>query len=311
MSTVADKKLLVALDGSSRSIDTVKYLAQMPSFSRMQIHLFHIFAAVPDICWDLQREPAAISNASLLHAWESQHRGEIDQHMQKCKDILLAYDVHPKNIHIHIQKRNMGVARDIMSEARQGYAALVLRRRGMTKLRQLVLGSTALKLLNNLHDVPLIIAGRKPGNARVLIAFDGSENAMRAASFGAAMLMPGHHSLILACVLRIHSDEEGRVQAGGADKAPFQLPLDPLKERLEQVAAQLRQSGFSADSIESRIVSNVSSRAGTLLDIAEKEDVGTIIVGRKGHSTVEAFAMGRVSSKILQLGAAYTVWVVN
>ena len=311
MSTVADKKLLVALDGSSRSNDTVKYLAQTPSFGRMQIHLFHVLAAVPDICWDLEREPAAISNASLLHAWESQHRAEIEQHMQKCKDILLAYDVHPKNIHIRIHKRSMGVARDIMAEARQGYAALVLRRRGMTRLQQLVMGSTAMKVLNSLYDVPLIFAGRKPSNERVLIAFDGSENAMRAVEFAAAMLTPGHHSALLAGVLRLQSDEEGRAPGSKTGKGQFQLPLDPLNERFTQAVARLRSRGFSADSIQSRIVSNASSRAGTLLELAQQEDVGTIIVGRKGHSRVEAFALGRVSTKVLQLGAAYTVWVVN
>ncbi len=311
MSAEIEKKLLVVVDGSRRSIDTVRYLARMPSFCRMQIHLFNVFTAIPETYWDLEREPAAISNVSQLHAWESQHRSTIEEHMRQCKEILLAQDVHPKNIHTRIYNRKKGVARDIMTEARKGYAAVVLRRRGMTRLQKMVMGSTALKLLNGLEDIPLVFAGNRPGNPRILIAFDGSENAFRAVDFACAMLVPGHHSVTLVSVLRTYSADETQETRNSAVKDVIQLPLDPPNHRLSQATARIRACGFEEDMVQTKILSYSSSRAGTIIDLAIQEDFGTIIVGRRGHSSVGKFSFGRVSNKILQLSAPCSVCVVN
>jgi nucleotide-binding universal stress UspA family protein len=277
----------------------------------MQIHLMHVFSGVPESYWDLEREPAAISNIPELHAWESQHRTAIEKHMQTCREILLAHDVHPKNIHVNISKRKVGVARDIMNEARKGYAALVLRRRGMTRLQKLIMGSTAQKLLNGMHDVPLIFASRKPHSPRVLLAFDGSENAFRAVDFTCSMLMPAHHSVILASILRADMHEETIESGATAVKDHLQSDLDLVSRRVDQAVARFHACGFSQDAVQSRIISDSFSRAASILDLAAKEDCNTIVVGRKGYSKVQDFTVGRVSQKILQLGASYTVWIVS
>ncbi|MEJ2038815.1 MAG: universal stress protein [Desulfosarcinaceae bacterium] len=311
MSTVDEKKLLVTLDDSRRAVDTVRYLAQMPSFSRMQLHFFHTFAGVPETYWDLQREPSALKNVSALHAWETQHRAAIEKHLEKCRDILLAHDVHPKNIHVHIRKRKRGVARDIIAEAAKGYEAVVLRRRGLTRLQSLVMGSTALKLLNGLTGIPLVFAGRMPGNPRVLIACDGSNNALRAVDFAGKTLVPGHHTVIVASVMRTYAIDDLAEEAPATVKNLTQMPLDVLQQKLEEAVDKLRNRGFAADAVETRIVTEAVSRAGTIVELAEKEEAGTIVVGRRGHSKVREFAIGRVSSKILQLSSGQAVWVVN
>jgi nucleotide-binding universal stress UspA family protein len=46
-------------------------------------------------------------------------------------------------------EQKKGIARDIIREARNGYDAVVTRRRGMTGLRSIVLGSVATKLVEN------------------------------------------------------------------------------------------------------------------------------------------------------------------
>jgi nucleotide-binding universal stress UspA family protein len=58
-------------------------------------------------------------------------------------------------------------------------------------------------------------------------------------------------------------------------------------------------------------VTEAASRAGTIVELAEKEEAGTIVAGRRGHSTVRDFTIGRVSSKILQLSSGQAVWIVN
>jgi nucleotide-binding universal stress UspA family protein len=304
------KKLLVAVDGSKRSVETIRYLVQVPSFCRMEIHLFNVYAGVPESYWDLEREPSAMNNISQLHAWEYQNKALIEKHMAKCRDILLAHDVHPDSIHINVKKRKKGVARDIIAESKKGYAAVLLRRRGMTKLQKLVMGSTAQKILNGLGDVPLVFAGRKPVNPRVLIAFDGSANAGRVVDFACDLLDPGYHRVTLVSVLRNFRPEDALNQESKTVKDIMQLPMDFLDLQLKEAAAMFTSCGFGHDAVETRIVSESSSRAGSIVEIAENEDFGTIIAGRKGHSKVRDFTVGRVSSKILQLGNQFSVWIV-
>lgn len=311
MSAIEEKKLLVTLDDSRRSMDTVRYLAEMPSFARMQLHLYHVFTSVPETYWDLEREPAAVKNVPALYAWETQHRTLIEKHLQTCREILLAHDVHPKNIHAHIRKRQKGVARDIIAEAAKGYSAVVLRRRGLSKLQKLVMGSTASKLLNGLTGIPLVFAGRMPGNPRVLIAFDGSDNAMRAVDFASALLAPGRHSVTLVSVMRTYAIDDLSEDAPKAVKDLAQMPLQPLQEKLNQAAEKLISRGFAADAVQTRVVTEAASRAGTIVGLAEKEDAGTIVAGRRGHSRVRDFTIGRVSSKILHLSSGQAVWIVD
>jgi nucleotide-binding universal stress UspA family protein len=181
----------------------------------------------------------------------------------------------------------------------------------MTRLQKLVMGSTALKLLNGITALPLIFAGSKPDNPRVLLAFDGSKNAFRAVDFACATLTPGYHSVLLVSVLRTYLEDELRENGDKAFKDLLELPLEPMTEKMNQAVARFHACGFSHEGIQSRIVSNGSSRAGTIVDLAASEDFGTIIAGRKGHSMVRDFALGRVSQKILQLSPGYAVWLIN
>jgi nucleotide-binding universal stress UspA family protein len=311
MTPVTERNLLVALDGSERAVDTVRYLVEMPSFRRMHIHLFSVFAGVPEPYWDLEKEPSAISNTAMLRAWESQHRKRLEEHLQTCRDILTAHDVRPENIHVRIQNRKKGVARDIMAEAGKGYSALMLRRRGMTKLQKLVMGSTALKLLHGVTNTPLLFAGRRPNNPRVLIAYDGSKNGSRAVDFACAMLTPGYHSVTLASILRpLVPDELRELNVSGHTPGRVE-GSDSLHRRINEAAAQFHGHGFSKSAVRVHVLEEKHSRAGRLLALAEEEGIGTIIAGRRGHSEVENFSIGRVSSKIIQLGATYAVWLVD
>jgi nucleotide-binding universal stress UspA family protein len=47
------------------------------------------------------------------------------------------------------------------------------------------------------------------------------------------------------------------------------------------------------------------------LQTADQGGFDTIVMGRRGLSRVEQFFAGRVSTKVLQLGRTYNVWIVN
>lgn len=311
MAAPDNNRLLVAVDGSDRSIRTVKYLAEMPAFFNSEINLFSVFINIPESYYDLGKEPASVKITSGLYAWEKQQRARIERQMEKCRKILLSADYNPAKIKTTIQKRRVGVARDIIAESGNGYAAVVLRRRGMSNLQGLIMGSIAMKLLNGIDSLPLIFAGRKPNNRRVLIAVDGSDNAMRAVDFVGKALGGFDYAVGLVTVLR---GEETQVMNGSAEEV-FKQYLDEMEPRIAQSLNKARDrlvaAGFAESEITVEIIKGARSRAGAIVDAAERGEFDTIVMGRRGLSMVQQFFTGRVSTKVLQIGRRNHVWIVN
>lgn len=304
-------RVLVAIDGSERSLQTVAYITQAPFFRGMEIHLLHVFCSVPDSFWDMEREPSSIKVSAHVRAWESQKYKEIEGHMMQCKDILLSADFNPKHIKVTIQKRKQGIARDIIIESKNGYRAVVLRRRGMTKLPGLIMGSVAYKLLDHIHSVPLILAGKKPANNRILLAIDGSANAMRALEFVSRMLAGQDYKVTLVNVLRkVPAHKNENTENDHAKELPKEARLS-IQHILYDASAQLQAAGFDKKNIHIETITNAHSRAGAIVDLAEQLDISTIVMGRKGISRVQEFMMGRVSNKVLHTGREFHIWMVN
>jgi nucleotide-binding universal stress UspA family protein len=311
MANVKNNKLLVAVDGSERALRTAKYLASMPAFFNMQVNLFNVFAGVPESYYDLRREPASVNVTAGLYSWEKLQRGQIEQHLQKCRNILLSADYNPAKVRTTVQKRRVGIARDIIAESKKDYCAVVIRRRGMGGLKGLILGSVALKLLNGIDSIPIIFAGRKTNHRRVLIAVDGSENAMRAVDFVANTLCGFDYSVGLVTVLRSVMQPESDVSTD----SDFQNSLDEVepevRRSLNKAQERLITAGFDASALSLEIVRNASSRAVAIVDVAEQGGFDTIVLGRRGLSRVQQFFAGRVSTKVLQIGRKHHVWIVS
>lgn len=311
MTLASIKRMLVAIDGSDRSIRTVKYLANFSSLRNAEINLFHVFNAIPESHYDLAGEPAGIKMGGQLAAWESDQRNRMEKHMEKCRKILLAADFHPQRVVITMRNRKHGIARDIVAASHSGYDAVVLRRRGMSRLTGLVLGSVAYKLLNTIDSVPLVFAGRRSFNKKILIGMDTSENAMHAVDFVGHMADGYDYEIVLVNVMRGLGAWDFPVSV----KADIESDSDVLQSEIREVFAtateRLVAAGFDPQKVRAEIVRDVPSRAGALVEMAEREDCRTIVVGRRGLSQASAFVIGRVSPKVLQIGRKQHVWIVN
>ena len=166
------QKILVPVDGSDRALNTVRYVARVDAFHNMDIVLFHVFSSVPEGYWDLEKDPRSNSTVRQVKSWEVQQRKNIEQYMEQANQLLLKEGFSSESVTMKIQNRKKGIARDIIREARNGYAAVVTRRRGLTALRRIVLGSVATKLVEKLTFVPLILVGKRSMNNKILLAFD-------------------------------------------------------------------------------------------------------------------------------------------
>lgn len=302
--------VLVAIDGSDRSIQTVKYITGLKGLVNAEIHLFHVFHHIPESHYDLAKEPSSINIMGSLISWEQHQCRQIESHMKKCREILLAADFHPQRVKAMVNKRRQGVARDIIATAQTGYDVVFIRRRGMTRLAGIVMGSVAFKLLDGIREAPLVFAGRKPDNQRILIGMDLSDNAFRAVDFVGRMSQGADCTVALATVMRREgfTEESNGTDVDHAGKTEFE---SAIAESFERAKMCLAAYGFDREKINTEIITGARSRAGALVDLAENEAYNTIVVGRKGVSGPNGFLIGRVSRKILYIGKKHNVWVVN
>ena len=296
-----ENKLLVALDGSARSRETVDYLCQFSPFRDFEPVLFSVMSRVPESYYDLRSDdfnPAALSR---VRVWENSRKALMDEFMDRSKNKLIAAGFKPEQVHVVIAGKDKGVARDILAEAGKGYHALVLRRRGWASaVLPIALGSVSTKILNKAVDIPVILAGVRPVTLNILVAFDGSLGAMRAVEFVAASVAKAKCRVILGTVIRAQEDYPDPVQECGKD-------LDHAVTRAFDI---LTSAGFSMDRVQVRVERGVTSRAMGLAQMAASEDCGTLVLGRHGQSDLAEFNMGRVPWKVIHGAQKMTVWVV-
>ena len=294
-----NKKILLAVDGSDCAMDAVRYVSRIPPFQRMHVVLFNVFSKIPECYWDLASQPQYGRRLGEIRAWEMQKEKSIQEYMGKALQTLLDAGFPEDTVTVKIHERETGIARDIVKEAQRGYSAVAVGKKGKSKLKDLILGSTACKLLERLAFLPLMMIGRNPLPGKILLALDGSEGAMRALDYVGATLGGFDQDVTLLHVIR------------GELEAYAEEPEKRMSAVFDEAKSRLMKSGFSSDHVTARIITGAHSRAGAIVQEAKRGSYGTIVVGRRGLSRVQDFFMGRVSNKVVQLAKERAVWVVS
>ena len=305
------QKILVPVDGSDRALNTVKYVARFNPFRNVDIVLFHVFSSVPEGYWDLEKDPRSNSTVRQVKSWEVQQRKNIKQYMEQASQLLLKVGFSSESVTIKIQNRKKGIARDIIREARNGYAAVVTRRRGLTALRRIVLGSVATKLVEKLTFRPLILVGKRTPNKKILLAFDGSENAVGALEFVGSLLGGLDYEVSLFHVIRSNGEGQPEYQHIFSSKEYTIATSKEMADTLKAAQTKLIDVGLKPDKVSTQIAEKAISRAVAIADRAKQEDFGTIVMGRRGHSSVRDFFIGRVTNKVIHMARDRTVWVIR
>ena len=315
------RRLLIALDGSEQSFEAVRYASQVLPPKKMKVVLFHVQSKIPESFWDIEKDPSFRHRLAPVAAWAMQQEKAMEEFMEKSRQLLVDQGVPQKAVDVKIKDKEVGIARDIAREAQGDYDAVVMGRWGMSKIKDLVWGSIANKVVGHLVQSPLWVVGGSPQPGKYLVAMDGSDEAMRAVDYVGTMLAGSDCTVTLFHVLRgfefLSLGFEGafvpspEVLGGEEIKAELQRAEEAIKTVCNQAIDRLEQAGLKGDQINSKIVTGAASRARAIVEEAKNGGYGTIVVGRRGLSRVEEFFMGRVSSKVMQLAKEMAVWVVG
>ena len=311
------RNILIAVDASEYSLESVRYVGRLLPAETTTITLLHVLDPNPECFSDLELMSSMEPDDFGTHAWAAQQKKIMQQFMERAESLLVSLGYPENGVSISIREREAGIARDIAAEAHKGYDALVVGRKGMSAVRDLIMGSTAHKLVSSLDRVAVWVVGGSPEPGGILVAMDSSEGARRALQYVGRIFGRAHPDLLLLHVARGLDLR----QPGFEDISPeddwLRKTKDELKKAEDAMGAvfedsidHLRRQGADASRIKTRILPGVYSRAAAIFGEAMEEGCGTIVVGRRGLSRVEEFVMGRVSSKVLQLAREMAVWVV-
>ena len=316
------KKILIAVDGSDQSFETVRYLGRVLPGDRTEVTLLHVMNWVPESFWDFASDSGVRRKMPEFGSWKSRQKEFIEDFMEQASRVLCQAGYPPHHVSIHVEDRRVGIARDIMREAKNGYAGVALGRYGWSQLKGLILGSIAQKVVNHTLRIPVWVVGGEPAPGKILIAMDRSEAAVRTFDCVTGHLGLRNEELLLFHVIRSLDTPgtEGRPSvsqagwSGWVDKVRREAAScerEIVESVFERHMKRMEQTGGDVSRIKTKIRTSGSSRAGSVMEEAEQGGYGTIVVGRRGHSRVEEFLMGRVSSKVLQLARDRAVLVVD
>ena len=302
-----EHKILVAVDASDRCMETIKHITQRDPFQKKHLVLYHVFVTLPDFYWDIEMESQSRGAVAHVRAWEVAQKNKIEQFMEKAQQILRDAGFPKEAVTVKIKEGEKGIARDIVEEAKDGYLAVIISRRGEGELPEPFLGTNAAKVIQNLSFVPVFIAGKRLPGKNILVAMDRSEGAMRAVDF-VGELMGGHDFKVTL----LHVIRNGEKLKPGASYKPLPEEDIQTEERkmqavFDEAKRRLIDHGFKSDHVTQKIIAGVLSRPRAIVQEAEQGGYSPIVIGRRGLSKFQEFFMGSVSNQVIQLGVDQAV----
>ena len=151
-------KVLVALDDSENAARAVEYVSK--NFSTD--HEVILFAVLPDthlLCNINSPEltPYFLAQRDVFCALEDKKKELIEVAAGRAKDLLMKAGFKEDKITVKIHAKKNGIATDIVAEAESGYETIVMGRRGLSSVKEFVMGSVSQKVLHSVKDVSIVI----------------------------------------------------------------------------------------------------------------------------------------------------------
>jgi len=309
------KRVLVAVDTSSHALNAVRYIACQCLRWDLEVRLFSIISLGGEEVLEgvMMDEDFMRRMKERYRLYALNCRQETDEFLEQCRKILVGGGFPESRIDVSVRQRQKGIARDIIEEARRGYDAVVVGRRGLGRVESILLGSVSNKVVQKLEEVPVWVIGGEVHAQKVLLAVDRSESSRKAVNYAAPFLADSGAEVTLCHVVRAFLPTFGPdlIGFGGAMEEELVKKLQEDIDRMfDSYKSCLAGAGVRPEKISTACKMGSYSRAADLLNRAREEGYGTIVMGRRGISAVREFLMGRVTTKVLNGAEGLAVWVV-
>jgi hypothetical protein len=316
VNATVSRKILIAVDGSDQALEAVRYAAALVPPAGTEIVLFYVGTGFPEVFWDMKSNPLYQNQKRGVMGWLADNQLVIGEFKEKALNILKCAGFSEPAVTTKTQAQKTCVLKDILQESYQDYSAIVVGRTGMSRFKDIVIGSMAYKLAKQVKHIPTIIVAGRPASSRILVAMDDSMEAMRGVvGIGALSRSENAPDITLCHCLHppVMSPVDHRRPTTPEDESEW---LDYNRNRFQPVmdnaSERLIACGFKKENIHTRFVFCKANAIQKITDVAITEDFGTVVVGRReAVGFVEAHFRGRFSHALIRGLDNRAVWVVS
>jgi nucleotide-binding universal stress UspA family protein len=309
------KKILIAVDGSPHSLNAVKYVAQVLAPTGVKVNLMYVMPTAPETFWDLEKDGYFQQKMKAKHAqWKRDAKNAAQRFLDDFRALLVKANVPENDVGVILQEREVGIARDIIAESERGYEAVVVGRRGLSKLEDLFLGSVSNKLIEAIDGIPVWVVGGDIKSRKILLAVDASENSREAVDCVGAFAGGTEAEITLFHVVRsleLGSFDDSVLRDKEMEKELIDEVERDIQRMFQSYKQRLQKAGVAAARIFSKYTVRSQSRAGDIIREATEGNYGTVAMGRRGLSKVGEFLMGRVTRKVLDRAEGIAVLIIS
>ncbi|WPD22619.1 MAG: universal stress protein [Candidatus Electrothrix aestuarii] len=305
------KKILVAVDGSIYSSNSLDYLIRL--FRQDQNFNADLLALVSNCCGD-QSWMADLDGQRPESTAVLQRKAKAKKYLRDAKDRLVRNGLPEENIATFVHASNEGVTNAIYHFAQDKmYDSLLVGRRGVGRVGEMLLGSVSADLVRKCHDIPLWIIDGNVTSNRFLLAVHTSTHSLMAADHLAFILRGNpkvefyiYHSLAAFGTIPPAEEKEFH-DRWGAKWCEQHLDMETCLYRAHSQI--LIDNGIP----EKQIV-QIPPRRGIhpshdLLRQAKRSKCGTIAIGRRPQ--VDKGLLGGVSDRITKNAQNMAIWLIG
>jgi nucleotide-binding universal stress UspA family protein len=284
LDTTIRRKILLAVDGSDQALEAVRYICSVVAPDRTDIVLFSVGIGFPEVFYDMDNNPLYRSKKTKVMGWLADHQLVIGEFKEKALKIFAVAGFPEDAINVKTQTKKAGILKDIIQESYQDYSAIVVGRTGVSRLKDLILGSMSHKLAEKIKHIPTVIVAGKPISRKILVALDESIEAMRGVSCIGALAGSGDleislcHCLKTPAMSRITTKGPNKTD-GGQDWREYHV--NRFKPYMDEATQRLMDAGINAQQISHDFIFVRINTIQQLIETAANGNFGTIVVGRR------------------------------
>lgn len=304
------KRILLAVDGSDASLETVRYAAKIFPAARTEVVLFHVAANIPGIFWHIGEEFR--DRTAPARAWVHETHRAMSAFMRRAAHELTHAGFAPETVTAKIERQRNSIVRDIVAEATREYDAVVVSRQGRSRTKDTLIGKTGNHLMTRLRDMPIIVVSGNPSTQKVMIAMDSTDDTSRGVACVGHLLAETPASITLCHAIKsrqVYYLPANLYYAGGKDDTWMTRSREHIGPWIEKAHGRLIEAGVAPERISVSILEDCPSRATGVLEEARNTGIGTIVTGRRHLSALESWLFGSVSRQIVNWARGMAVWV--
>jgi nucleotide-binding universal stress UspA family protein len=300
--------VLVCYDKSPASYKILSYLKELFSGTELEITFLSIIPHPADsetLETDLYKKLQKEAQIEAKAKEEYQHtEKKLNEIAERLKEAI------PAKVYTRVLFKYGDVAESIINFSKENlFDAVVVGRRGLSKIATYILGGVTHKLITS-SSIPVWLVRGNNWNKKVLVCLDLGEPGLKLVDY-VSFIFSHHKDVEITFFHVFYPFSDLKHFEGNIDELIKLTKNEEYREFFLRIKNSLTENGMPSEKINFKFKRSFFGPAGEIIRTAKKGKYTTLVVGRRGRGKAKEFFLGSVSQKIISYFEDRTVWVVN